>query len=240
VVQCVDVGRSKSVSGETTLAGRAPPRLNPVRAEWSVWIASLLLCAVAVAVCVDWVDRPVARAMEWGSTEPPLAPLLGYVPALVVVAAVVFLPGIPLLALRWPRLARQVAVCAAAYVVAALAKHLGKIAFGRTWVESWQPYQPSFLRTGVYGFFPFHVGRGYGAFPSGHMCVTMALVVVAMVLWPRLWGLWAAGAVAMALLLVALNVHFVSDVVAGAWLGTACATLVLHAVRRWWPGWLAA
>jgi hypothetical protein len=40
--------------------------------------------------------------------------------------------------------------------------------FGRTWPESWLGDNPSWIRDDVFGFFPFHGGRGWESFPSGH------------------------------------------------------------------------
>jgi hypothetical protein len=42
-----------------------------------------------------------------------------------------------------------------------------KLAFGRTWPETWtNRTNPSWIDNGVFGFFPFHGGSGWGSFPS--------------------------------------------------------------------------
>ena len=53
-----------------------------------------------------------------------------------------------------------------ALFVAVGVKDLAKLAFGRTWPETWTGGNPSFIRDGAYGFTPFHGGLGWSAFPS--------------------------------------------------------------------------
>jgi membrane-associated phospholipid phosphatase len=235
------------VTDETSLAIRPADwrsevlrRLDPMAAELRAWLVSLVVCGCLVATCYGLVDRPVAHFFMLGDEYNPLISLLHRLPDLMPVAVVCF--GITIPVLVWVdrsfRLARGVGIAAVSCALAMGAKNLGKFVFGRTWPETWGYGGSSYLRDGVYGMFPFHGGRGYGSFPSGHMCATMAVVMVAWVLWPRLRLLWGAIAAAMAGLLIGFNFHFVSDVIAGAWLGTACAVITLKMVQRMWPGWV--
>jgi membrane-associated phospholipid phosphatase len=106
-----------------------------------------------------------------------------------------------------------------------------KSVFGRTWPESWMGHNPSWIRDGLYGFFPFHEGEGWRAFPSGH---TMAIAAFASVLYVALPKLRPACAAFVALVVIGLiggNYHFVSDTIAGlyfgAGIGLGTAALVL-------------
>jgi undecaprenyl-diphosphatase len=67
------------------------------------------------------------------------------------------------------------------------------------------------------------------SFPSGHAMNAFAVAVLVGVHWP--WGLpWALGAATgIACSRVVLRVHYASDVVAGAWLGSVLAALVASA-----------
>lgn len=70
-------------------------------------------------------------------------------------------------------------------------------------------------------FFHFLKGSGKGAlFPSGHMAITCSVVTSLCIYFPRLKILWILFAVLMALSLIITNNHFVSDVIAGALLGS--------------------
>jgi membrane-associated phospholipid phosphatase len=235
------------VTTETSLAIRSSDwrrvllrRLDPMAADLRTWLMSLLVCGVLVALCYGLVDRPVAQFFRLGEDSNPLIPLLRRLPDLMPVAAVCFGIAIPVMVWwdRSRRLAWGTCIAALAYALAMGGKDVGKFIFSRTWPETWGYGSFSYLRGGVYGMFPFHGGRDYGSFPSGHMCATMSVVMVAWVLWPRLRLLWGAIAAGMAGVLIGFNFHFVGDVIAGAWLGTACAVMVLKAARLARPGWI--
>ena len=55
-----------------------------------------------------------------------------------------------------------------AILIAGVLTHELKEVFGRAWPETWIDKNPSYFGNGAYGFFPFHGGRGYASFPSGH------------------------------------------------------------------------
>jgi membrane-associated phospholipid phosphatase len=107
-----------------------------------------------------------------------------------------------------------------------------KIAFGRTWPETWVDSNPSYINDGKYGFFPFHGGPGYASFPSGHMTAAAAVMTVAWFMLPRGRVAWAIVMVLSAAGLVAMNYHFVSDVIAGFFLGSGVAVMVVVLTRH--------
>jgi membrane-associated phospholipid phosphatase len=98
-----------------------------------------------------------------------------------------------------------------------------KFMFGRTWPETWVENNPSFIRDGVYGFNWFHGGAGYRSFPSGHMAVTCAVVGVIWIWYPRLRPLCAFVALAVAGGLIGADYHFLSDILAGSYVGISTA-----------------
>lgn len=78
--------------------------------------------------------------------------------------------------------------------------------------------------------FADHVVGGY-SMPSGHATMAFALAATLLLTTPQLRRPWLAGLLAAYALLTAvsrivLGVHYVSDVVAGACLGVACALAV--------------
>lgn len=90
-------------------------------------------------------------------------------------------------------------------------------------------YRPKLLfDDGAWGFDFFRYGYEYNSFPSGHAC---SVAVAATVMWlikPRWWPLWLAIAAPIAVSRVFAHAHYLSDVIAGAYLG-ALVTLLLHA-----------
>jgi len=113
-------------------------------------------------------------------------------------------------------------------------------ALGRTWPESWLGNNPSWIRDGVFGFFPFHGGPGWESFPSGHTAVITAPAALLWVVWPRLRPLWATTVIIDMAGLIGANYHFVSDLIGGVYLGVAVglgmAALMLSPKDRLnWP-----
>ena len=72
------------------------------------------------------------------------------------------------------------------------------------------------------GFKEFHWFHGignYDGFPSGHMAVFMALFIALWRFYPRYRSLYAGFLSVLALSLIVTDYHFISDVLAGAYLG---------------------
>jgi membrane-associated phospholipid phosphatase len=118
---------------------------------------------------------------------------------------------------------RVVLVAAIATLVARAVCDELKIAFGRTWPETWVENNPSWIRDHTWLFHPFHGGRGYASFPSGH---TTDIAAPAAVLWrcvPRWRWVAVVPVVLVAGGLVASDFHYVSDVLAGLYLGVVVA-----------------
>lgn len=199
-------------------------------------LAILLSCPVLVGFCVAFVDRPAAslahadfaarRSLFDALTHivDPIPPLAGLGLAAAALAALFgWRPG--------PRV-RVFLACCLAVVLAIVLKDQLKYAFGRLWPETWVDGNPSFIRDGAYGFFPFHGGRGWASFPSGH---TTLVAAPASVLWRRLRGWRPLVALPVALVVVGLfgaDYHFAGDMVAGLYLGAACGAGALALVGR--------
>ena len=129
-----------------------------LQSGFGIWLASFAGVAVAVVVCMTWLDRPIALlAYEWLGRHRAVqhfAETPGFFGPLVVLAFAVLL-------LRWI-LARR---CGTMDIVATLCiitlaigeplKGWLKFIFGRTWPAYGHP---SFIFEGAYGFLPFHGG----------------------------------------------------------------------------------
>jgi membrane-associated phospholipid phosphatase len=74
--------------------------------------------------------------------------------------------------------------------------------------------------------FHWFYGQAAGAlFPSGHMTVACAFATSMCLFWPRLKIIWILFAVLMGIALIITNNHFMSDVLAGAFLGISISFL---------------
>lgn len=206
-----------------------------IRATFPGWTprilgVSALSCAALLLVSVLFLDRPIAFAMHrafhhsaWFLLPAAIGqvPLSGALPALIAACVAGSFGWRP------RRHGWTVIMAAVAALLTIAVKTELKEIFGRTWPETWSHGNPSLIRDGVYGFFPFHGGEGWSSFPSGH---TAAIAAVAGFLWwrvPRLRPLWAGLVLVTAAGLLCGNIHFLGDIIAGAYLGFAIGTATL-------------
>jgi Na+-driven multidrug efflux pump len=133
------------------------------------WSLGLLGTAIAVAISYLWLDRPIAQLahdeMQHHRLFEKLTLIADALTPLAIVAFLVLgLRG--LTAQRLSRFQSVVLLSGVTLAVAEIVKDKLKFAFGRPWPETWTRNNPSFIRDGLYGFYPFH-GGGYASFPPG-------------------------------------------------------------------------
>lgn len=183
---------------------------------------AVAICTALVLFCYFLVDRPVAwfvyrhvaaesPALKWLTEPPPL--VQGWSP---LVAAGILAAWAWTTPRRWQR--ALVVACVSLIVADQCRESLGDVC-GRYWPETWHDDNPSLIGTGAYGFHPFETGDDVGSFPSGHAARIAGFTGVFCVAYPRGRWLCLLIAVPLALSLIALNYHFVGDVVAGSFLG---------------------
>jgi membrane-associated phospholipid phosphatase len=227
-------------------AGGCTSRRNSGGAIWAAGLRSPLMliagaattCALLTGLSMALIDRPVAtwvhehlgdQRFGWvtgnydghllrlgpfslmASPAQGLGPLAAFA---FVVLAIAALAG-------WRRGTRgriALALCWSAFAANEVNGSL-KGLFGRTWPESWLGDNPSWIRDGVFGFFPFHGGLAWTSFPSGHTTTITATATILWVVCPELKVAWAALVAVVVTGLIAGNYHFVSDVIAGLYLG---------------------
>jgi membrane-associated phospholipid phosphatase len=129
------------------------------------------------------------------------------------------------------KLETTITICVISAISTILIKDQLKFLFGRTWPDTWGPGIISFLRNGAYGFHYFHNGRSFGSFPSGHAAVAAAVFSIPYLLFPKLRVIAAACIVAINIALVMLNLHFLSDVIAGSFLGFSIGLFTICLLR---------
>jgi membrane-associated phospholipid phosphatase len=194
------------------------------------WGLGFVGTAIAVTVSYLWLDRPIAHLAHDQLAQFHLFEKLTLIPTALMPLAIVCFLALGLRGLTGQALTRFQTVLLLSGIslaVAVVIKDQLKFAFGRTWPETWDHNNPSFIRDHVFGFFPFHEGPGYSSFPSGH---TTAICTVMTVLWlcyPRFRPVYALCAAAVAVGLVGANFHFLSDVIAGGFLGLSVGWLTV-------------
>ena len=193
---------------------------SPVR-NWSL---GFLGTVISVTVSYFWLDRPISHLAHEVLQQFQLFEKLTLIPYALTSLAVVAVMVLALRGLSRAQLSRLPTVLLLAGIslaLAVVAKEELKFAFGRTWPETWIGNNPSLIRDSVFGFFPFHGGGGYRSFPSGHTTVTCAVLTVFWICYPKFRLLYGLVMAAVAIGLVGANFHFVSDVIAGAFLGVS-------------------
>ena len=108
--------------------------------------------------------------------------------------------------------------------VSYIVKSFLKYAFGRVNTREWL-HAPQ-----EYGFHWFSGAQRHSGFPSGHMLVVAALVAVVWRFHPRYRPACLGLLVVLALAMIATNYHFVSDVIAGAYVGLVVEACICRAV----------
>lgn len=196
-----------------------------------VWLASLMATVVIVAISFQWLDRPIALLAhrELHHSHNGTWELLTHIPDPLIPLALIAFVVVCLRALLSRSLSNYQAaafVCSISVIFAETTKDQLKFLFGRTWPETWTENNPSFIRDGVYGFNFLHGGGAYQSFPSGHMAAACAVLSVLWIWYPRLRWFWMIAGLAVGAGLVGANYHFLSDVIAGAFLGASTAWLV--------------
>ena len=187
---------------------------------FKLWLGSLLLVAVFALISVTWFDKPVATWVHdiFGSHH---FGRLARSPSIPLLSAVIFViyGFAAILGRRFSKLEIPVLVCTVSLLATEVIKDQLKFAFGRTWPDSWATGILSFIHDNQFGFHFFHGGRSFESFPSGHAAAVAAVMSVLWIMFPRLRAGCAICMVAADLGLVLSNLHFISDVVVGTFVG---------------------
>jgi membrane-associated phospholipid phosphatase len=82
---------------------------------------------------------------------------------------------------------------------------------------------------GLYGFSWFDFGYGTASFPSGHTATIAAVAAALWIIAPKWRDLWLIPVAAVAMARMLCGSHYLSDVIAGAYVGAATTFLVYRA-----------
>lgn len=200
------------------------------------WILALVGTVIAVVMSYQWLDQPIALFCNFRLQRPETIVRVHDLPdPFAALALTIFiclglwnLSGRALSRFQTCALLSSLSLLAAQAIKAQL-----KPLFGRTWPSTWIDNNPSFLRDGVYGFNFFHGGPGYASFPSGHMAITCAVISVLWIYYPWARTFYTVAALAIAVLLVGGNYHFLGDVIAGGFIGVSTSWMMTSLWRTY-------
>jgi len=199
------------------------------------WLASLAGTAVAATAAYLWLDRPIALLAHANGVHQNTFARFTHIPDPMIPLGIVCFIAVGLVAIAarpLPKLAIAAALCGISVVMAEATKNQLKFIFGRTWPDTWTNNNPSLIHDGVYGFNPFHGGEAYASFPSGHTTVTCALVSVLWVLYPQFRAVYALAVLTVVAGLLGANYHFLSDIIAGGFVGTSTGWMTVALWHR--------
>jgi membrane-associated phospholipid phosphatase len=208
---------------------------SPPNRSRRAWVA-LLSCVILTAFAVICVDRPASTwahehfnhvaALDWLThIVDPLrtAALLGVAGAGFASVFRGWRPG---------EAGRTLIAGSLAILVSFEIKEQLKHLVGRTWPETWTENNPSWIGDHAFGFHLLHGGTGWESFPSGHTTQMAALAAVIWLRLPRFRWVGVTLVVLVAFGLWGSDYHFVGDIVAGAFLGSACGVGLVAFVCR--------
>lgn len=172
-----------------------------------------------------FIDQPLARAFHEAS--PGLRAVFARITQLGEGGLYLVPLGLVLLAALWRRraaLAWRTAYVFAAIAVSGLIGDVIKPVFGRA--------RPELLfAQNLFGFTWVGPHADRWSFPSGHSTTVMALAVSLYVIYPPAWPAYAMLALAVMASRVIIDAHYLSDVIAGAYLGLVTAWALAAAAR---------
>ena len=189
------------------------------KALWRSWLVCLVVTAVATPLCIEYVDRPVAlffaqRFLDTPARDALVWLVLPFGPLVLVAYLVLIGSGLSALSgHKMPRLSRRLSIPLVTVGLAMGCELMLKVIFARSEIL------PTFLYVKQYGFDFLHYRDGWRSFPSGTAIGLFALSGILLVhrsRW-RLFALFVAGVVSIVIVIV--SYHWVSDVIAGAFVG---------------------
>ena len=184
------------------------------------------LDAAAVVASCAWLDRPLARA--FARLDPGTDAAFRFITGFGVSTGYLVIAAV--LALGFALAGRRRAAWRATFVFvtvagAGLAGDILKPVFGRA--------RPRlYLNDGIYGFTWHGAHEAYWSFPSGHAITIVSLAAALAVIERRFRPLYAALALAVMASRVVLDQHYLSDLLAGAFLAGTTAWALAAWFRR--------
>lgn len=193
----------------------------------SSFIIVVLLAAIACTVCYYLVDRQLVWWLyAHHSRQITILKFMSNQIPNIIGAGIFLVYGS--MALQYKRFVHnktcmKLLTACNAVVISIFLKDILKFMFGRYWPDTFVCNNPSLIMNHAYGFNWFTDGSAWRSFPSGHTTFIFAFAASMWLLFPKLRWLWILLPIMVMTGLAGLYYHFVSDIIAGAALGTMVA-----------------
>jgi membrane-associated phospholipid phosphatase len=190
---------------------------------FKIWLASLLAVALFSLISVLWFDKPTALLVHdiFGGRQISTALADSRILSVPLVTASIFVIFglLAIMGREFSIFENAIVLCDISILAADAVKNQLKFVFGRTWPDSWGPHILSLVHDNVYGFHFFQSGGSFESFPSGHATVVASVMSVLWIVFPKQRALYAICIGATDIGLVLMNLHFISDVTFGTFVG---------------------
>jgi len=181
-------------------------------------ILGIIIISLATVLCINYLDAEIAiNVMRFLRTFHKINKVTGNIPDLLphfVAISTVLMWVVYFYRLRKKRFGEEtlfLKLGGAALPIAYLVKTLSKFIFGRTSPRSWLIHHHPL---------EFHWFKLWSSsFPSGHMLVFAALGMAIIIYYPKYRDLVIIFLILLGFALIGTDYHFLSDVIAGAFLG---------------------
>lgn len=189
------------------------------------WLTAAFAVSVFVVLSIHFFDRPLARFLtRFHMYQGVLVSPQVHIPILILSASFAVALGARSLSARerFPKWA--VAAVLAGLALAwslCLTEFVLKPLFGRA-------FPTDYLQNGQYAFLWFQNSDAYRSFPSGHADQATAIVSVLWGFYPRWRWLYVAALCVLSGALLLGEWHFLSDLVAGGFIGAAAGAMMMQ------------
>jgi membrane-associated phospholipid phosphatase len=180
-----------------------------------VWCGALLVTTVAIVACIRWIDYPVAIMFLNASKHVgPIGEIFGG--RVLVAGELLLISVLAIFRIRNGNLPDLAKTCLLACTTSVLTYTLNyvvlKFVFGRQ-------NPTAFYQSHIAGTFHLFRGDDGSSFPSSHMMLAAAFLGVFIRLYPRARAASLFLILVAAVAMVAGDWHYVSDLIAGSFLG---------------------
>jgi membrane-associated phospholipid phosphatase len=197
-------------------------------------VISLITCIILVIISYRYFDKPLANFMcayadlalskqiqQWLITISQILHFL--TPVLVILLILKKIISDHLSKFQLTLLAIVINL-----IVTDSFKDFLKLVFGRYHLVMNMKHMQNCLQSVHYGFYPFHGGMAYQSFPSGHTAAIFAAMSIIWIVYPKWRWLCVISCTAVMSCLLIFNHHFLSDIIAGAFLGALTGTYTVY------------
>lgn len=188
-----------------------------------IWIVSFVAVALFSLISVVWFDKPTALLVHdiFGGRQISADLIDSRILSVPLVTTSIFVIFglLAIMGRQFSIFEKTIVLCDISTLAADAVKNQLKFVFGRTWPDSWGPHILSLVHDNVYGFHFFQSGGSFESFPSGHATVVAAVMSVLWIVFPKPRPLYAICIGVTDIGLVLMNLHFISDVVFGTFVG---------------------